>query len=1140
MSRKIQVRLRSIGKLEKLSLIRLEDLIRDSGTISPSRRERKKDNLENIFHTRSIKGLSQNDRRLIEAEIERRAVFNVWTNGRTPIPDGNVYESITEDHQTFYYVIKEMEDELKLHDQKHRIFHRDFTLLNGVQDPDFRTGFLETLAQILFTNGLDYWVIGVKNLQTQLTEHYYSGRNFWKNIVEQINSSEYARDSAGRLIEFLHNQHYLLSLESPAEHMSLGYNVWNGSFFPYYHHLRGLDLTKYQIYTQENIEMTYNCLNYALMYSLKIPTPTLKEIRNQYFTEATSRKTVLGEISKHYNIIFGVHKYHGSGTEQIYYHQGHTFRGQPKDETCELIELGVEGEHWFLYQKIKCSKYALEHYQELQDQPDWWNITDAQHRRRSYQGVTSLYLVRYLLEHKELLTPIPIEQLRRTQYFNDQEVKVSDLNETEGPEYSMKSHKYKQHIIGYFDFETDPNEIHQAIGLAYQFASEYEGRYKDVLDVPDLSQHLYQVIEEALEGSTSTHLIMYAHNLKYDIAFLAETFLKSQRYRPQAPLILDGNVYEYKFYDPRYFNTISFRDTYKFISTDLSGMSKGFLGINLKEAFPYKLLTLKTLQHGVTREQLNNYRPWLVNPVKNELERFMNNVKEHQFIRPDGKIDLRAYCRHYCLQDVNILYKCFSQFQQLIQDHMEIDVFDYLTVSSLAHHWMIKQGAYQGVTLLSGNNHQFVQRSIVGGRVMVRNNQKGLIVNDRRVIALDACSLYPSAMFRLGQELGGVLLGNPKIIHSFVDHGSLHCPRYLINDQTKVDGFFVEVVIDSIGRRLDFPLIHQKTEEGLIDWNDDDSKIGLHLVVSMIEYEDLIQFQQCHLTVVGGLYYNQGRNPQQSKSIQQLHELRQQAKRDHNDALQQTCKIIMVSSYGKPIERPYRTKRQLCRGSKELAHILSLHSHFVIKDSELCPDIRVVEYYDEKFTPSQRANHVGSEILAMSKRIMNEVMVTAQEIGCSVYYQDTDSAHLDYQQLPQLCQEYQQRYHRELRGKNLGQFQVDNKDLNDYLNEEDRIVNDITCDYAIYLSKKLYYEQMIGKTEQGQERHADYYRSKGIRPACWTYRARLEHKSIQQLYQEIAEGQTLEFDLTNDQTIPSFEFEGLTIKNKTMTRKIHI
>lgn len=41
-------------------------------------------------------------------------------------------------------------------------------------------------------------------------------------------------------------------------------------------------------------------------------------------------------------------------------------------------------------------------------------------------------------------------------------------------------------------------------------------------------------------------------------------------------------------------------------------------------------------------------------------------------------------------------------------------------------------------------------------------------------------------------------------------------------------------------------------------------------------------------------------------------------------------------------------------------------------------------------------------VLSMSKRIMNEVMCTAEDIGCKIYYQDTDSMQMSKEDVEKL------------------------------------------------------------------------------------------------------------------------------------------
>ena len=70
-------------------------------------------------------------------------------------------------------------------------------------------------------------------------------------------------------------------------------------------------------------------------------------------------------------------------------------------------------------------------------------------------------------------------------------------------------------------------------------------------------------------------------------------------------------------------------------------------------------------------------------------------------------------------------------------------------------------------------------------------------------------------------------------------------------------------------------------------------------------------------------------------------------------------------------------------------------------------------------------NLLGVQILSMSKRIMNEVICTAEDLGIRVYYQDTDSIHIDDNKIELLEKEFEKRFGRKLRGDQLGQFHPD-------------------------------------------------------------------------------------------------------------------
>ena len=69
--------------------------------------------------------------------------------------------------------------------------------------------------------------------------------------------------------------------------------------------------------------------------------------------------------------------------------------------------------------------------------------------------------------------------------------------------------------------------------------------------------------------------------------------------------------------------------------------------------------------------------------------------------------------------------------------------------------------------------------------------------------------------------------------------------------------------------------------------------------------------------------------------------------------------------------------------------------------------------------------HCGVEIPSMSKRIMNQVFDMSNDCGVKVYYQDTDSMHLNYDDVDKLVKRYKQNPKQDLAGDGLGNSHVD-------------------------------------------------------------------------------------------------------------------
>ena len=110
--------------------------------------------------------------------------------------------------------------------------------------------------------------------------------------------------------------------------------------------------------------------------------------------------------------------------------------------------------------------------------------------------------------------------------------------------------------------------------------------------------------------------------------------------------------------------------------------------------------------------------------------------------------------------------------------------------------------------------------------------------------------------------------------------------------------------------------------------------------------------------------------------------------------LQQLYKLIMNSCYGKTIEKPVDKELVYVSGEEKIKKYITRNYNSIteiiqIKDSKISA-IKQVVPIDQHFNFSL----LGIQVLSMSKRIMNEVMCLAYDIGCRIYYQDTDSMHI--------------------------------------------------------------------------------------------------------------------------------------------------
>ena len=383
-----------------------------------------------------------------------------------------------------------------------------------------------------------------------------------------------------------------------------------------------------------------------------------------------------------------------------------------------------------------------------------------------------------------------------------------------------------------------------------------------------------------------TGSLVYFHNLSYDICFIIDHL----DWIANNPIIKGGKTYSLKgSYKGK---KLWFKDSLAIIPVSLSRFPKMFgLDSGRKEVFPYKYYSSERTNQiwGDVREAMEYVK-------EEDREAFMKNVDEIAK-GEDGKFNMRDYCVFYCKQDVNILRKGFEWFRESVMKEFELDVYDFVSISSIANKVMEMRCYWLNGNLydLANTPREFISRCITGGRCMLRDEMK--VRSNNVVVDFDAVSLYPSAMARLY-----CLSGQPKVLSGEM-LSSEYLMSHLFEDKQEeamgerfISGFFVEVEIKQVRKKRHFPMI-VSGEDGC------QSVCCGRCYVDHIAFEDLVKYFGVEMKVIRGYYYRDNRDFRIREVVKDLFELRRKYAAEENP-LQEIVKLILNSIYGKTILKP--------------------------------------------------------------------------------------------------------------------------------------------------------------------------------------------------------------------------------------------
>jgi len=883
-----------------------------------------------------------------------------------------------------------------------------------------------------------------------------------------------------------------------------------GGFFKYYN-LTAIDLTDFQIYDYKQDVYTENCFVYALMKSEILTEIEINSIRFMCCGMYVPCNKIT-EVCDKFNLTIRVKI---TSTNHIVKKYG---KGE------RIINIGLIDKHYFAIKTIPYTLYSIKHYEELK-QKEKWNEFIKKDERNKDRYTDSFQAIKYMFENKEkYFQDMPYEDMLDTQYANevgeitdltylDTDIQPNKVYEKKINGNLISTYNYGKQVelkfeLVYFDFETiTEGENHNAYLVCN---SETQTKYGT--DCGKLM--LYDLCNKF--GATTEVLILIAHNAGYDYRFIMKHLILDSETTSGKRLLQSTGKF---CYGKGKFMKIIIKDSLSISSMSLDKWGKAMKVPSEKQIMPYDLYTAKNvnsifIDKAICKSAcIDEYKKKKycegIEATEEEATKFYDKFLENAIkwgCIKDDKINIIAYSKYYCDMDINVLKECYTKMRAICLETFDIDILDCMSSSQLAQRFMEINGVFEDVYMLSSTPREYIMKCIEGGRVMCADNVKHSIA--LKVADFDAVSLYPSAMDRLE----GYLKGKPKVLQN-LNYESLK----------NYDGYFVQIIVKTIKTPRSFSLMSDKNEDGIRVF---DNELPKKMYVCKQKLEDLIEFQGITFDIIDGYYYDEGRNYKLRDVIRFAFNERIKLKAEGNP-LQEVYKLIMNGAYGKTLQSAYDEKIIFIYGEQKLQDYVSKNYNSIDNYIEFSdPNDEYKKYRVKLIKPINSVfNNVpcGVEVLGMSKRIMNEVMCLAEDNEMKIYYQDTDSMHIEDRHIEPLSKLYEEKYGRTLIGKNMGQFHSDFS--------SDKIKENIIAVKSLFLGKKCYIDVLEGEDENGIVVQDYHMRMKGVNDIAIKYYCLTNNINPYELYKKLYEGSKIKLDLTAGGNKCSFEFN----KNYTIT-----
>lgn len=649
----------------------------------------------------------------------------------------------------------------------------------------------------------------------------------------------------------------------------------------------------------------------------------------------------------------------------------------------------------------------------------------------------------------------------------------------------------------------------------------------------------------------SEGVALYFHNMKYDYSFIK----KNPFINIKSELVRTSQLYSVKFSYKGYDFTLI--DSYKLTNIALAKFNSEFqLGEMSKMKFDYYNLVDRSnfMKSTMSKRELKN-RLHLCEKKsfrKKDFEHYMTGNEYHFQVHYDAYLERDCLTLKAGMDKMDSIIKEITQSPSWPEDDPRragLSVYNYLTISSLAFDYLKKEGCLDGVCEIKGALQQFLNKFVVGGRTCTKDNKK-MIIN-AKIQDFDACGLYSSSMSIMKCPMGKLefmdidkVAKDKKLNKQYLDN-YLH---YFIACKVKVN------------KMQQTPMLSYVDDEGVRQWTNDIPET-LTVYLDKTSLEDAIEFHNIDiLSVSEAVGYHKDRcggyNLKVNETVTRMYNERLKAKAAGKKALANTMKLILNSLYGKSLLKDCTHDVKFVSGFPDLEKFLANNFHRV-KNVQIYADRWIPKYkvdvdpisyeygQDLKFitkvvsvedktvfrvkvkkniTGNSNFVQFGCIVLSTSKRIMNQVLGTANDENIDVYYNDTDSIHMLDKDTEKLRSSFKERYGRELIGENMLQFHNDFEPPRD---ENDKFVispEGIHSRKFIGLGKKCYLD--ILQNAEGKECY--HIRFKGANSENIIAYCDENKITVEDFYTKLYEGEIMELDLCNGKVRFKHHEEGIS------------